>query len=45
MKERGLVEEHKGGRGYSNSWKITSSGVRFMFENDFVLHSLLNEEA
>lgn len=43
MKERGLVEEHKGGRDYANSWKITSFGVKFMFENNLILNQLLNE--
>lgn len=44
LKERGLVEELKRGRDKPSYWKVTSNGIKFMFENGLILEDLLREE-
>lgn len=43
LKERGLVEELKGGRDKPSCWRVTSNGIKVMFENGLILEDLLRE--
>lgn len=43
MKESGLVEELRRGRDKPSYWKVTSNGIKFMFENGLILEDLLKE--
>lgn len=43
LSEKGLVEE-KRNRGASPVWRLTNSGLKFMFENDLILKDLIEDE-
>jgi DNA-binding transcriptional ArsR family regulator len=44
LKDQGLVDEHKQGRDYPSMWKITSEGIKFMFEKGLILRELLDQQ-
>jgi hypothetical protein len=44
LKDKGIVEELKQGKDYPSFWRITSKGIRFMFDNDLILKNLLGDE-
>lgn len=43
LKGKGLVEELKKGRDKPSCWRVTSNGIKFMFENGLILEDLLRE--
>lgn len=43
LRERGLVEELKRGKENLSCWRVTSNGIKFMFENGLILEDLLKE--